>query len=257
MKGSLEEKIPLRQSCCEVCQNFEYVLKRASKFLKGVLSRIDGSVDSSMCIYENYFPKIACALQECTDCGVKKLKLKLLDTNADLMQDERKRFLIKKWVTKRERIGDKYRSYMYWNHDRLSYKQLLERYVNDLAPMAAHSFFAAWNFHQYLVCKNNLEKGQVVVVYDYAQNYLCLHQNKIQAMHWSHAQVMMHPSSISYRCLVQNCNQLILHEIVHISDDLKHDAHLVKKFQHCNMEVLAKHGVAIRKIIEFTDQAPS
>ena len=122
----LQGKIPLRQSCCEVCQNFEYVLKSASKFLKGVPSTIDGSVDSSMCMYENYFPKIACALRECTDCGVEKLKLKLLDTNADLMQDERKRFLIKKWVTKRERIGDKYRSYMHWNHDRLSYKQLLE-----------------------------------------------------------------------------------------------------------------------------------
>ena len=123
--------------------------------------------------------------------------------------------------------------------------------------MAAHSFFAAWNFHQYIVCKNNLDKGQVVVVHDYAQNYLCLHQNEIQAMHWSHAQVTMHPSSISYRCPVQNCNQLILDEIVHMSDDLKHDAHLVKKFQHCNMEVLTKHGVAICKIIKFMDQAPS
>ena len=58
----LQGKIPLRQSCCEVCQNFEYVLKSASKFLKGVPSTIDGSVDSNMCIYENYFPKIACAL---------------------------------------------------------------------------------------------------------------------------------------------------------------------------------------------------
>ena len=58
----LQGKIPLRQSCCEVCQNFEYVLKSASKFLKGVPSTIDGSVDSSMCMYENYFPKNACAL---------------------------------------------------------------------------------------------------------------------------------------------------------------------------------------------------
>ena len=123
--------------------------------------------------------------------------------------------------------------------------------------MAAHSFFAAWNFHQYLVCKNNLEKGQVVVVHDYAQNYLCLHQHEIQAMHWSHTQVTMHPSSISYRCPVENCTQLVLHEIVHISDDLKHDAHLVKKFQQCNLEVLTKCGVSIRKIIKFTDQAPS
>ena len=58
----LQGRIPLRQSCCEVCQNFEYVLKSASKFLKGVPSTIDGSVDSSMCTYDNYFPQISCAL---------------------------------------------------------------------------------------------------------------------------------------------------------------------------------------------------
>ena len=253
----LQGKIPLRQSCCEVCQNFEFVLKSTSKYLKGVPSTIDGAVDSSMCSYDSYFPQISCALRDCSDCGVDILRLKLVNINDDLMEDERKKFLIKKWVTKRERVGDKYRSYMHWNHDRLTYKELLEQYVKDLRPMAAHCFFAAWNFHQYLVCKNNLEKGQVVIVHDYAQNYLCVHQNEIQAMHWSHAQVTMHPSSISYRCPVDNCNQLVLHEIVHISEDTKHDAHLVKKFQQCNLQVLKKRGVPICKIIEFTDQAPS
>ena len=240
-----------------MCQNFEFVLNSASKYLKGVPATIDASIDSSMCTYESYFPKISCALRDCTDCGVENLRQKLLDLNSELIQDKRKRFLIKKWETKRERIGDKYRIYMHWKHDRLTSRELVDRYVKDLSPMASHSFFAAWNFHQYLVCKNNLEKGQVVVVHDYAQNYLCIHQHEIQAMHWSHAQVTIHPSSISYRCPVNSCNQMVLHEIVHISEDLKHDAHLVKKIQQCNIEVLKKRGVSIRKIIEFTDQAPS
>ena len=253
----LQGKIPLRQSCCEVCQNFEYVMKSASKFLKGVPSSIDACVDSSMCSYESYFPKINCALCKCLNCGVEKLKLKLIDMNAHLIEDERKRFLIKRWETKRESLGDKYRTYMHWKHDRLSYRELLHRYVNDLKGMASHCFFAAWNFHQYLVCKNNLEKGQIVIVHDYAQNYLCIHQHEIQAMHWCHKQVTMHPSCISYRCPVDNCNQMVLHEIVHISDDLKHDGHLVRKFQQCNLQILNRRGVEIRKIIEFTDQAPS
>ena len=123
--------------------------------------------------------------------------------------------------------------------------------------MSQHSFFAAWNFHQYLVCKNNLEKGLILVVHDYAQNYLCIHQNEIQAMHWSHAQVMMHPSCISYRCPIEGCSHVVLHEIVHISADMTHNAHLVKRFQSANLEILRRHGVEIHKIIEFTDQAPS
>ena len=48
-----------------------------------------------------------------------------------------------------------------------------------------------------------------------------------------------------------------MHEIVHFSDDLKHDAYLVKRFQQANISVLKECGVQIRKIIEFTDQALS
>ena len=76
-------------------------------------------------------------------------------------------------------------------------------------------------------------------------------------MHWLHAQVTIHPSSVSYRCPIQDCNKVVLNEIVHISDDLKHDAHLVKKFQSKNIKILKKRGVDIRKLVEFTDQAPS
>ena len=255
----LQGKIPLRQSCCEVCQNFEFIMNTASKYLKGVPGSIDGCIDSSMCTYSSYFPKMTCAMRNCTECGVDKLELELNNLNLNLLTDTRKRFLIKHWETKREKIpgSDKYRSFMHWRHDRLSYRELLQKYVKSLNDMSSHSFFAAWNFHQYLVCKNNLEKGYVLVVHDYAQNYLCIHQHEIQAMHWSHEQVTIHPSCISYRCPIEGCNQLVLHEIVHISDDLKHDAHLVKKFQVANIQVLKKRGVDIRKIIEFTDQAPS
>ena len=95
------------------------------------------------------------------------------------------------------------------------------------------------------------------MVHDYAQNYLCIHQHEVQALHWSHAQVTIHPSCISYRCPISGCNQIVLHKIVHFSDDLKHDAHLVKRFQQANISVLKERVVQIRKIIEFTDQAPS
>ena len=130
---------------------------------------------------------------------------------------------------KKEKISgsDKYRTYIHWRHDRLLYHDLLYKYLDLLEDIASHSFFAAWNFHQYLVCKK--EKGQVVMVHHFAQNYLCVHQHEVQAMHWCHQQVTIHPLCVTYRCPIQGCNQLVLHEIVHISDDLKHDAHLVKK----------------------------
>ena len=234
-------------------------MTHASKSLTGVPSSLDQCVDATLCKYSGYFPDIKCVLRECDKCGVEKIESHLKNLNENKLQDKKKRFIVKKWISKKEKLpgSDKYRNYMHWDYSRLSYSELLKKYVNSLQDMAGHTFFAAWNFHQYLVCKNNLEQGQIVVVHDYAQNYLCVFQHEVQAMHWCHAQVTIHPSCISYRCPVESCNQLVLHEIVHISDDLKHDAHLVKKFQAANYQILTKRGVQIRKIVEFTDQAPS
>ena len=255
----LQGKIPLQQSCCEVCQNFDFIVSQASRYLDGVPQTIDSCIDSSMCPYITYFPKIDCALRTCEHCHLNQFRLRLENMNEEKLQDTRKRFLVKRWKTEKEKIpgSDKYRTFMHWTHDQLSYSGLLEKYVNSIENMSSHTFFASWNFHQYLVCKSNIEKGQIVCGHDFAQNYLCLQQHEVQALHWAHEQVTLHPSCISYRCPVAECNQLVLHEIVHISDDLKHDAHLVKKFQAANINILKKHQVEIRKIIEFTDQAPS
>ena len=62
------------------------------------------------------------------------------------------------------------------------------------------------------------------------------------------------PTVAHFKC--SKCHQLATHEIVHISDDMKHDAHLVKVFTQKSIEVLKSNNVNICKIIEFTDQAP-
>ena len=47
----------------------------------------------------------------------------------------------------------------------------------------------------------------------------------------SHQQVTIHPSVAMYPCKQQGCNKLLMHEVVHLSDNLKHDAHIVKNFR--------------------------
>ena len=92
---------------------------------------------------------------------------------------------------------------------------------------------------------------------DFAQNYLCLHQNEPQGMHWEHKQVTLHPTVAYFKCPNSTCGKLCTHEAVHVSEDLKHDAHLVKKFNEKTLEVLKERKIAIHKIIHFSDQAPS
>ena len=74
-------------------------------------------------------------------------------------------------------------------------------------------------------------------------------------MHWEYKQVTLHPTLVYFRW--QDCNNISTHEIGHVSNDLKHDAHLVKKFNKKTLQVLEDRGIAICKLIIFSDQVPS
>ena len=64
-------------------------------------------------------------------------------------------------------------------------------------------------------------------------------------MHWKHKQVTMHPSVAYYTCPNDTCNKLVTHEVVHVSDDLKHDAHLVKRFHTKTIDVIKSQNIPI------------
>ena len=123
--------------------------------------------------------------------------------------------------------------------------------------MAKHAFFASWNFTQFLNCKRNLQQEEVIFVHDFAQNYSCVHQDEPQALHWEHQQATIQPSVVFYQCKECKCYKLIMHEMIHVSGDLNHDAHLVKSFCETYMRVLNDFDIKCEKVFEFTDQAPS
>ena len=107
---------------------------------------------------------------------------------------------------------------------------LIDLYISHSDYMAEHTFMASWNYCQFRQAKRNLVPGELLLVHDFAQNYLCLLQNEPQGMHWDHKQVTLHPTVAYYTFPSDVCSKIVTHEVVHVSDDLKHDAHLVKKF---------------------------
>ena len=114
---------------------------------------------------------------------------------------------------------------------------------------------ASWNYVQYKEARRNISVGSVIFVHDLVQNCLCEQHNKVQGLHWVHKQVALMPTVAHYCCV--KCEQLVTHEIVHITDDLKHNAHLVKLFTSKSIKVLKANNAEIHKIIKFTYQAPS
>ena len=179
----------------------------------------------------------------------------MLEENDDKMSDNHKRFLVKEWITKTKENKESTQSYLHWKVHHSSYRDLIDMYIKQVDAMSEHTFLASWNYVQFKKCKNNLQVGDILIVNDFAQNYLCLHQNEPQGMHWEHKQVTLHPTVVYFRC--KGCNNILTHEIGHVSNDLKHDAHLVKKFNEETFEVLHDRGIDIHKIIIFSDPAPS
>ena len=178
-----------------------------------------------------------------------------MDDNRDKLEDCRKRFHVKLWVTQTERKEGKVVSFLHWKFKRCTNVELIDLLTQHIKSMAEHSFMASGNYWQYKLARKNIIEGDVIMVHDFAQNYLCTHQNEVQGPHWHHKQVTLMPTVAHHLCT--QCKGMVTHEIVHISDDLKHDAHLVKVFTNWAEQILEDGGIVIHKIIEFTDQAPS
>ena len=205
-----------------------------------------------------FFLNIECILCECKICGTSNFHDEILDANADKCKDKWKHFLVKLWYTKSEKKKDgSSQSYLHWKFKRCNYIDLAELLIEHLQTMAEHSFNASSNYCQYKSAKSNIRQEDLIFVHDFAQNYLCSHQNECQGLHWKHAQVTLMPSVAHYIYPKNECNVLVTHEIVHISPDLKHDAHLVKQFTIKASDVIESNDINIHKIVQFTDQAPS
>ena len=126
--------------------------------------------------------------------------------------------------------------------------------MEHMSKMSEHTFMASWNYMQYKHAKKNILVGDVIFVHDFTQNFLCQRQNEYQGFHWRHKQVTIIPTVAHYKCC--KCEQLVTHEIVHVTDDMKHVAHIMKMFTEKSIKVMQNNNVNIRKIIKFTDQAP-
>ena len=71
----------------------------------------------------------------------------------------------------------------------------------------------------------------------------------MQGLHWCHEQVTLMPTVAHYVC--STCKGMVTHEIVHVSNSMKHDAHLVKVFTERSEKVLKENKVAVCKIMRI------
>ena len=173
------------------------MINEAAKLLRGVPHDIGDVIDRTMCHYTGYFPKLPCILCTCDTCSEAKYQSQLVDLNRSKLSDTRKRFMVKIWIRKTERKEGKIQSFLDWKFERCSCEDLINLLTTHVKSMAEHTGNTNW---QYKLAKRNIIQGDIIMAHDFAQNYLCTHQNEVQGLHWCHKQVTVMPTVAHYLC---------------------------------------------------------
>ena len=135
-----------------------------------------------------------------------------------------------------------------------SFEELIDEYVCDVLNMQQHLFHLEWQCLQLGELVENLQKGEVVFVIDFAKNYNHQETDEPQSAHWDHMQSTIHPVVVYYKC---HCGKTITDEIIHFTSDLMHDANAVEEFERKTIEHLKAKNIVIKFIYDFLDNCPS
>ena len=134
---------------------------------------------------------------------------------------------------------------------------LLNAYIEDIQVMRKHHFYNVWQTYQFMLNKANLQPNQIILVQDFARNFVLDFQDEPKDLHWDHDQVTVHPTVIYRCCPTEGCDELVTEEIIHITPDLKHDPLAVKNFEEDVEFHLRSKNISYEEKLIWTDQAPT
>ena len=158
-----------RQCLCEVCQNIDLKLDTLNKLLEDAIDGWD--VASEMTLYKEY--TLQCLDRTCPSCGV------------DKFAEE-----IQRHLTCNNSTIVKWRSWDYVQHEKVKRKELVSPedslhsmvclLKKEMKPFSKHLFVFRWHYMQLKKLLTNLPQNTSVFICDFAENFLCKYQNKVQ-----------------------------------------------------------------------------
>ncbi len=132
----------------------------------------------------------------------------------------------------------------------------IDVFLADCSDFAEHLFIAKQQQEQFQESLQNISEHELVEVMDFGQNYLCIYQDEAQGAHWHHSPVTIHPVVTYVKYPGPDRKETFREDIICISDDLKHDRHAVKVFEHAAIEHLqASRKICFHEKTQFTDGA--
>lgn len=263
---------PIRGCKCEYCTNFGFLRETLiGKGFKGIPKNHSAAIEVTWCEFRNAtknyvpnyepvsfeeMPKKECVTGRCPDCGVDKYRAQLEELNSGLLA-QNSMVTWKQWEYTEASTGRKSKT-----TDRkmglVSYSgtitELLDKYIKCLKDISTHQFSKLWQMKQFKLCKSNLRNGQVLLILDFSQNLLLYSNPEPSACHWDHQQVTIHPVVCYYRCPDENCDEMVVVDLIHITGDRRHDVQAAYRFEEASLEYLRRNNIPIEELHEFTDQ---
>uniref|UniRef100_UPI00358E6D50 uncharacterized protein n=1 Tax=Myxine glutinosa TaxID=7769 RepID=UPI00358E6D50 len=179
-----------------------------------------------------------CIHRKCSECGVQSL-------DAFLSTNKHKEVQWKRWELVSTTCHTK-KSTTVKKRSLVTKTGTIEDLVSELkkeaGPFAEHVFSKNWQHKQQTKLRANIPTGAVSSVFDFAENYTCTYQRGVQSAYYSHDSATVHPIVSYYRS--PRCNNSVTESCIMISDDLRHDYHLVNTFQ----QVVCQHLTSCRQL---------
>lgn len=110
---------------------------------------------------------------------------------------------------------------------KLPIADFIDTLCDRLKILKPHNFIA-WEQSKFSVQrKNNLVEGEILVQFDFSENYAYVVQDSAQSFHYNNDQCTVHPIVYYYREREEIC----LRSLVVLSDSLRHDSAAVYVIQ--------------------------
>ena len=250
------------QCLCEYCANIDELLKSVNKQCDKLACPQFKVKEKHTLLKMTLCPKgdapyhrPQCYSRSCDLCGVHTIREHFGEA-IDLSKDEMVTGF--QWVNEQIEIRGKMSTRKVYRARSGCLAEMVDQLCDILSPFAQHMFVAYWQQSVFSQLKESISANHVLSVIDFSENFATFYQNAIQATHWVNNQATLFPMVSWYPCTTCEGHEIIRESIVIISDDLKHDANAVHKFQQVAYEhIKERRSINIERAIEFSDGASS
>lgn len=191
----------------------------------------------------------SCMTKQCKNCPGQEGVLRRLEQLMEELEIESKEGQVT------YKVWDNQGSAACLKSNTVDFTQLKIQICADINLLTTHHFIAETQKRYLNYCKDHLDTDTCIIMEDFSENYSFIIQQSVQAFYYNNSQATVHPFCIYFKTEgndeLQNVNFCI------ISDSTDHSAYTVNAFTAKLMSVIREQYLWIKKVIYFSDGAPT